>query len=156
MFVACLVGVVLFTLHTMVTKAATAAKSASTTVPAVGFLAMAILWLVVPFLPAANIFFYVGFVIAERVTYAPSVGFCFGGAYILLLILRKNKGLAGLLFVAVCAFYTQQALNRQIFLATVFLSLSTLVFPRDLEMRNGQMICRYGSLQPSLALEILV
>ncbi|XP_061109102.1 protein O-mannosyl-transferase TMTC2 [Conger conger] len=30
----------------------------------------------VPFLPATNLFFYVGFVIAERVLYIPSMGFC--------------------------------------------------------------------------------
>ncbi|XP_061920857.1 protein O-mannosyl-transferase TMTC2 isoform X2 [Entelurus aequoreus] len=29
-----------------------------------------------PFIPASNMFFYVGFVIAERVLYIPSVGFC--------------------------------------------------------------------------------
>ncbi|RXN01396.1 hypothetical protein EOD39_6914 [Acipenser ruthenus] len=32
--------------------------------------------LMVPFLPATNLFFYVGFVIAERVLYIPSMGFC--------------------------------------------------------------------------------
>ncbi|XDV29047.1 hypothetical protein PO909_032226 [Leuciscus waleckii] len=32
--------------------------------------------LVVPFLPAINLFFYVGFVVAERVLYIPSMGFC--------------------------------------------------------------------------------
>ena len=32
--------------------------------------------MIVPFLPASNIFFYVGFVIAERVLYVPSMGFC--------------------------------------------------------------------------------
>ncbi|MGH0126471.1 UNVERIFIED_CONTAM: hypothetical protein FKN15_028318 [Acipenser sinensis] len=32
--------------------------------------------LTVPFLPATNLFFYVGFVIAERVLYIPSMGFC--------------------------------------------------------------------------------
>ncbi|KAE8747440.1 hypothetical protein FOCC_FOCC005771 [Frankliniella occidentalis] len=32
--------------------------------------------LVFPLLPASNLFFYVGFVIAERVLYLPSVGFC--------------------------------------------------------------------------------
>uniref|UniRef100_A0A8C7G5M6 dolichyl-phosphate-mannose--protein mannosyltransferase n=1 Tax=Oncorhynchus kisutch TaxID=8019 RepID=A0A8C7G5M6_ONCKI len=32
--------------------------------------------LAVPFLPATNLFFYVGFVIAERVLYIPSMGFC--------------------------------------------------------------------------------
>ena len=32
--------------------------------------------LIVPFLPASNLFFYVGFVVAERVLYIPSFGFC--------------------------------------------------------------------------------
>ncbi|KAL2093739.1 hypothetical protein ACEWY4_011051 [Coilia grayii] len=32
--------------------------------------------MVVPFLPATNLFFYVGFVVAERVLYIPSMGFC--------------------------------------------------------------------------------
>lgn len=32
--------------------------------------------LVLPFIPASNLFFYVGFVIAERVLYIPSMGFC--------------------------------------------------------------------------------
>ncbi|GFX53341.1 transmembrane and TPR repeat-containing protein CG4050 [Trichonephila clavipes] len=31
---------------------------------------------VFPFLPASNLFFPVGFVVAERVLYAPSMGFC--------------------------------------------------------------------------------
>lgn len=33
--------------------------------------------LVLPFIPATNLFFYVGFVVAERVLYIPSVGYCF-------------------------------------------------------------------------------
>ncbi|XP_078036854.1 transmembrane O-mannosyltransferase targeting cadherins 2 [Augochlora pura] len=33
-------------------------------------------FLVLPFLPASNLFFYVGFVIAERILYLPSVGAC--------------------------------------------------------------------------------
>ncbi|KAJ6651378.1 hypothetical protein lerEdw1_020951, partial [Lerista edwardsae] len=32
--------------------------------------------LIMPFVPATNLFFYVGFVIAERVLYIPSMGFC--------------------------------------------------------------------------------
>ncbi|XP_057708603.1 protein O-mannosyl-transferase TMTC4 isoform X2 [Corythoichthys intestinalis] len=39
-------------------------------------LSMALVLLVVPFLPACNIFFRVGFVIAERVLYLPSSGYC--------------------------------------------------------------------------------
>ena len=36
---------------------------------------MAIAWLVLPFIPAANLFFPVGFVVAERILYLPSMGF---------------------------------------------------------------------------------
>ncbi|KAA0190185.1 hypothetical protein HAZT_HAZT005266 [Hyalella azteca] len=32
--------------------------------------------LVLPFIPATNLFFYVGFVVAERLLYIPSMGFC--------------------------------------------------------------------------------
>lgn len=39
-------------------------------------LSMAFAILVVPFLPASNLFFRVGFVIAERILYLPSAGFC--------------------------------------------------------------------------------
>ncbi|CAN0262414.1 protein O-mannosyl-transferase TMTC3 [Lampetra fluviatilis] len=39
-------------------------------------LAMALSLLVLPFIPACNLFFPVGFVVAERVLYVPSMGFC--------------------------------------------------------------------------------
>ena len=32
--------------------------------------------LTLPFIPATNLFFYVGFVVAERVLYIPSTGYC--------------------------------------------------------------------------------
>jgi len=32
--------------------------------------------MVIPFLPASNLFFRVGFVVAERILYVPSMGFC--------------------------------------------------------------------------------
>ena len=32
--------------------------------------------IILPFIPAMNIFFYVGFVVAERVLYIPSMGYC--------------------------------------------------------------------------------
>ncbi len=38
--------------------------------------ALSLLLLAVPFLPATNLLFYVGFVVAERVLYVPSLGFC--------------------------------------------------------------------------------
>uniref|UniRef100_A0A5K3FJ47 dolichyl-phosphate-mannose--protein mannosyltransferase n=1 Tax=Mesocestoides corti TaxID=53468 RepID=A0A5K3FJ47_MESCO len=39
-------------------------------------LSMGLALLVFPFIPASNLFFYVGFVVAERVLYVPSLGFC--------------------------------------------------------------------------------
>ena len=39
-------------------------------------LLVALSFLIFPFIPATNLFFYVGFVIAERVLYIPSMGFC--------------------------------------------------------------------------------
>lgn len=49
-------------------KASSALRSAS--------LLFQLSFLILPFLPATNLFFYVGFVVAERVLYMPSVGFC--------------------------------------------------------------------------------
>ncbi|XP_058831025.1 protein O-mannosyl-transferase Tmtc3-like [Topomyia yanbarensis] len=42
---------------------------------------MGLAFMVLPFLPASNLFFPVGFVIAERVLYMPSMGFCMLVAY---------------------------------------------------------------------------
>ena len=39
-------------------------------------LAIATALLVLPFIPATNLFFYVGFVVAERILYIPSMGYC--------------------------------------------------------------------------------
>lgn len=46
---------------------------------------LAISLIVVPYLPAANILFPVGFVIAERILYLPSAGYC------LLIAININK-----------------------------------------------------------------
>jgi hypothetical protein len=39
-------------------------------------LALAVITTTIPFLPATNLFVYVGFVVAERILYLSSVGFC--------------------------------------------------------------------------------
>ena len=39
-------------------------------------LLLALTLLTLPFIPATNLFFYVGFVVAERVLYIPSTGYC--------------------------------------------------------------------------------
>ncbi|XP_060851447.1 protein O-mannosyl-transferase TMTC2-like [Rhopalosiphum padi] len=38
---------------------------------------LAVAMTAIPFVPVSNLFFYVGFVLAERVLYMPSVGYCF-------------------------------------------------------------------------------
>uniref|UniRef100_A0A3P8UWG6 dolichyl-phosphate-mannose--protein mannosyltransferase n=1 Tax=Cynoglossus semilaevis TaxID=244447 RepID=A0A3P8UWG6_CYNSE len=42
---------------------------------------MGLLFLVFPFIPASNLFFRVGFVVAERILYMPSMGYCILVAY---------------------------------------------------------------------------
>ncbi|XP_032893910.1 protein O-mannosyl-transferase TMTC3 [Amblyraja radiata] len=49
---------------------------------------MALSFMVLPFIPASNLFFPVGFVVAERVLYVPSMGFC-------LLVAHGWKKIAG-------------------------------------------------------------
>jgi hypothetical protein len=40
-----------------------------------------LVFLILPFLPASNLFFPVGFVVAERILYIPSMGLCMLIAY---------------------------------------------------------------------------
>lgn len=78
--------------------------------------AVAWTWLILPFVPASNLFFYVGFTVAERVTYTPSLGFC------MLLGLIAAKGYdrfqsrvpAWTLLVAVCGIYIQITMRRDL------------------------------------------
>ena len=37
---------------------------------------VSLVMMILPFIPASNLFFYVGFVVAERVLYIPSMGYC--------------------------------------------------------------------------------
>ncbi|XP_028967197.1 protein O-mannosyl-transferase TMTC3 [Galendromus occidentalis] len=63
--------------------------------------------LVIPFIPASNLFFPVGFVVAERVLYVPSIGFCMLVANGFEKIHDKNKLLCRFLamssFMSFCA-----------------------------------------------------
>lgn len=52
---------------------------------------MSLAWMCFPFLPASNLFFPVGFVVAERVLYMPSMGFCILVAYGLYNISKKHQ-----------------------------------------------------------------
>ncbi|KAL3311635.1 Protein O-mannosyl-transferase tmtc3 [Cichlidogyrus casuarinus] len=54
---------------------------------------ISLILLIVPFVPSSNLFFPVGFVLAERVLYIPSIGFCFfiGILHDLLSDLERNE-----------------------------------------------------------------
>ncbi|XP_023605535.1 transmembrane and TPR repeat-containing protein 2 isoform X4 [Myotis lucifugus] len=87
--------------------------------------------LIIPFVPATNLFFYVGFVIAERVLYIPSMGFC-------LLITVGARAL----YVRV----QKRFLKSLIFYATatliVFYGLKTAI--RNGDWQNEEMLYRSG------------
>ncbi|XP_047545699.1 protein O-mannosyl-transferase Tmtc3 isoform X3 [Vanessa atalanta] len=57
-------------------------------------LSMGLALLVLPFLPASNLFFPVGFVVAERVLYMPSMGWCLLVAHGWRLVAKKRAKLA--------------------------------------------------------------
>ncbi|XP_013175362.1 PREDICTED: transmembrane and TPR repeat-containing protein CG4050-like [Papilio xuthus] len=57
-------------------------------------LSMGLALLVLPFLPASNLFFPVGFVVAERVLYMPSMGWCLLVAHGWRLLARRRASLA--------------------------------------------------------------
>ncbi|XP_025064411.1 transmembrane and TPR repeat-containing protein 4 isoform X2 [Alligator sinensis] len=48
-------------------------------------------FLIIPFLPASNLFFRVGFVVAERVIYLPSIGYCILFIYGFSLLSKQAK-----------------------------------------------------------------
>ncbi|XP_060080466.1 protein O-mannosyl-transferase TMTC3-like isoform X2 [Ylistrum balloti] len=52
---------------------------------------MALTMMVLPFIPASNLFFPVGFVVAERILYTPSMGFCMLVALGFQLLLTHHK-----------------------------------------------------------------
>ena len=53
--------------------------------------------MIIPFLPASNLFFPVGFVVAERVLYLPSMGFCmlvaYGTRHVATILNSRHSGL---------------------------------------------------------------
>lgn len=87
--------------------------------------------LVIPFLPATNVFFYVGFVIAERVLYIPSMGFCLlvtVGMRSLYVRLRRRSSRAVLMYWS----------------ATLVLLFSVKTVLRNQDWQNEEMLYKSG------------
>lgn len=70
-------------------------------------------FMILPFLPASNLFFPVGFVIAERVLYMPSMGFCILIAYgFHVLSLKWSKKMTWTLFSLLLLSHSIKTYNR--------------------------------------------
>ena len=66
----------------------------------------------IPFLPASNLFFPVGFVVAERVLYLPSMGFCLLVALGLERLLAVKPGFLKVVFVALVSSHGAKTVLR--------------------------------------------
>ena len=79
-------------------------------------------WLCLPFIPASNVFFYVGFTVAERVTYTPSFGFCL------------------LLSIVAVRFYRRRPLGAIATAAALIAAYSAGAAARDREWGNPKLL----------------
>nr|XP_057930614.1 protein O-mannosyl-transferase TMTC3 [Doryrhamphus excisus]XP_057930615.1 protein O-mannosyl-transferase TMTC3 [Doryrhamphus excisus]XP_057930616.1 protein O-mannosyl-transferase TMTC3 [Doryrhamphus excisus]XP_057930618.1 protein O-mannosyl-transferase TMTC3 [Doryrhamphus excisus] len=75
---------------------------------------MALSLIVLPFIPASNLFFPVGFVVAERVLYVPSMGFCVLVAHGFKIALHKGylKKIAWLMLGVLLTMHAVKTFNR--------------------------------------------
>uniref|UniRef100_A0AAX7UVE7 Protein O-mannosyl-transferase TMTC3 n=1 Tax=Astatotilapia calliptera TaxID=8154 RepID=A0AAX7UVE7_ASTCA len=75
---------------------------------------MALSLIVLPFIPASNLFFPVGFVVAERVLYVPSMGFCVLVAHGFKMISHKGqlKKISWLMIGLLLTTYTVKTFHR--------------------------------------------
>ena len=106
--------------------------------------------LVVPFLPASNLFFPVGFVVAERVLYLPSMGFCMLvalGIWHLITSLTHKKHALLNWFIKLTLFYllathTTKTIvrNRAWFSSIDLFSSAISTYPN-----NGKMVSNFAS-----------
>ncbi|CAH2991182.1 unnamed protein product [Chilo suppressalis] len=93
-------------------------------------LLMFMAFMVLPFVPATNLLFYVGFVVAERVLYIPSVGFC--------LLLGLGAG------VVTRGCHRNETRSR-VFMLTLLIALSSMcsyTMRRNLDWRDEESLFR--------------
>ncbi|XP_071485579.1 protein O-mannosyl-transferase TMTC2-like [Diadema antillarum] len=83
-----------------------------------GTIVMATSFLIFPFLPASNLLCYVGFVVAERILYIPSIGFCLGLAEVTSQVWQRSEAmvrklLLGLILILVCLYSCKTAMRNR-------------------------------------------
>ena len=84
--------------------------------------------MILPFLPATNLFFYVGFVLAERILYIPSIGFC-------LLILNGLNVLMKL--------YKSKQKHLISFMAFILIMFALRTYGRNFVWKDEETLYRY-------------
>ncbi|XP_071113753.1 protein O-mannosyl-transferase TMTC1-like [Haliotis cracherodii] len=102
-------------------------KSPDDSSPSVTLLALVLL--VLPFLPASNLFFRVGFVVAERILYLPSLGFSLLVGYGLMVLLQRCRENRKHLMMALLAYLA--------ILATKTWTQNTVWMSREALFRSG-------------------
>ena len=99
---------------------------------------LSVAFLVLPFIPATNLFFYVGFVIAERVLYIPSIGFCLLFAHGFSMSWKSSGKFLKILLAAITCAY--------------FVLLSARTVRRNIDWRSDESLYRSGiAVNPSKA-----
>lgn len=96
-------------------------------------IAMSLALMIIPFIPATNLFFYVGFVIAERILYIPSFGYCL------------------LIAIAIESFLKRKSLRFMAFtaLAVLLVSFSLRTVFRNMDWLTEESLYRSGiSINP--------
>ena len=103
--------------------------------------------LVLPFLPASNLFFPVGFVIAERILYIPSMGFCMLVAYgAWNLVRRLNKTKAQRIVVGTALVYLIATHSTKTYIRNFDWESNMSAFKAGLKVnpRNGLLMANLG------------
>ena len=99
---------------------------------------LSLAFLVLPFIPATNLFFYVGFVVAERILYIPSVGFCLLVGHLFSTSWKASGKILRILLATVTCVY--------------LIIMSARTVRRNVDWRNDENLYRSGiAVNPSKA-----
>ncbi|XP_050393145.1 protein O-mannosyl-transferase TMTC1 [Patella vulgata] len=106
---------------------------------------IAALLIILPFIPASNAFIRVGFVVAERILYIPSLGFCLLVGHGLSCVIKKFPGKKSV-FVSMCVAYAIVLSLRTVHRNQVWLSRQSLFISGVVTLpHNAKVHYNYGN-----------
>ena len=88
------------------------ATNTSSDLKEISVIALSLSLIILPFLPATNLLFYVGFVVAERLLYLPSLGYCLLLAYGFSRVAQHHPSLSRLGLAVLLILSTLKTINR--------------------------------------------